>query len=64
MGEYILVFYKLHNGFAHDKKILESSNSKNRLIYIAESTRYQEYKDKGYKYSVFKNVGDTYDEED
>ena len=64
MGDYILVFYTLHNGFAHDIKVVESSNSKNRLIYIAESTRYQNYKDKGYVYSVFKNVGVQYDEED
>ena len=50
--------------FICDRGILAEFTRHRKFSFIAESTRYQEYKHKGYKYSVFKNVGDTYDEED
>lgn len=63
MGQFILVFYKLENGFARNIKVVETSNSRNRLIYIAESARYNNYKEEGYIYNVFQNVGSKYEED-
>ena len=49
----IIVAYKVENGFMRESKILEYSNNRERLEYLIDSARYDEYKNKGYKLVVY-----------
>lgn len=50
----IIVAYKVENGFMRDKKILEYSSHREHLEYLIEhSTRYDDYKNKGYKLAIY-----------
>lgn len=50
----IIVAYKVENGFMRDKKILEYSSNRESLEYLIEcSTRYDDYKNKGYKLAIY-----------
>lgn len=54
MDRFMLVRYKIENGFLRDFKVLEYSNNKERLEYILQSMRYSELKEKGYIIKVWK----------
>ena len=56
-NKYILVAYKISNGYMRDFKLLEQPiSSKERLEYIANSSKYQSYKDNGYVVTIFQDV--------
>lgn len=45
--------YKMENGYMRDCKVLEQPTTKERQQYIADSQKYQAYKDKGYALCIF-----------
>ena len=50
----IIVAYKVENGFMRESKILEHSSDRERLEYLIEySTRYDDYKNNGYKIMIY-----------
>ena len=66
-NKYILVAYKISNGYMRDFKLLEQPiSSKERLEYIANSNKYQSYKDNWYILTIFQDVEEikgSWDEE-
>ena len=53
MNRYILATYKIENGFMKDFKVREYSNDKERLLYIAESERFNEEIKHGYTIAIY-----------
>lgn len=51
---YILVAYKIVNGFTRDFRLLEySSNNKAYLEYLYKSDRYKTLKEQNYKFKIY-----------
>lgn len=53
---YILVSYKIVNGFTREFKLIEESNCKERLEYLMTCKKYQDLQDNGYILSIFEKV--------
>ena len=52
-NQYILVAYKIDNGFMRRTKIIEYSNNRERLERLLDSTRYDVYKQEGYCLAIY-----------
>lgn len=53
MNKYILVTYKIVNGFMRDFKVREYSNVKERLLYLAESKLFNDEVKNGYTIAIY-----------
>ena len=51
--KYILVSYRLENGFVRNLKVLEYSNFKERLEYLMSCDKYQALINQGYILDIF-----------
>jgi hypothetical protein len=51
---YMIICYTVYNGVKHDGKVLEFSNSRERLEYLLDGDRYKQYKDRGCKLIIAK----------
>lgn len=54
--EYMMIAYKLENGYKRDITILESKYSKEYLEYLLNFAKAQEYIAKGYIVKVFESI--------
>ena len=53
-NEYVLVSYKLVNGFIREFKLIEHSNCKERLEYLMTCKKCEELKENGYTLDIYK----------
>lgn len=51
---YILVSYKLVNGFKREFKMLDESNQKSRLEYLMSCKKCEDLKEQGYILEIYK----------
>lgn len=55
-ASYILVAYRIVGGWHRNWTVLEHSNSKERLEYLVDSTRYDDYKKDGYIIAIYQEA--------
>lgn len=53
-ARYILVGYKLENGFIRDFKVIEYHDCKERLEYLMTCSKCEELKEKGFVIGIYK----------
>ena len=56
MKIYMIIAYRLFNGFKCDFKVLEHSNDKERLKYLMTASKVAEYIKCGYIVKIFEEV--------